>query len=214
MLARDAILPGLIATVIVAQIALVLTGALAFVSFGPIVPRVTGRVGRWVGHLGLVILRSFPEYMLAYLFLQIFSPSMPPAILALALHNGAIIGHLLGRQGAESVQGLRPDAPRELTLWGFELAPRLYGPFLALCLYRWEIILRETAVMGMLGIASLGFHVDSALAELRLDRALVILLATGLLTALADALSHGVRARIGAARANALPQQRLIGATA
>ena len=130
-----------------------------------------------------------------YLFLQVFGPSMLPAILALALHNGAIIAHLLGREGETLVPTLRRDAPRGLTLWGWELAPRLSGPFIALCLYRWEIILRETAVMGLLGIATLGFYIDSAMAELRLDRAMVLLVATGLLTAAVDRVSRSLRRR-------------------
>ncbi|MHA7866950.1 MAG: PhnE/PtxC family ABC transporter permease [Salipiger thiooxidans] len=197
-LVTDEMLPGLLATFVVAQIALALTGALAFAGFGLIVPRVTPRWGRALGHLGLVILRSFPEYMLAYLFLQVFGPSMLPAVLALALHNGAIIAHLLGREGETLLPTLRRDAPRGLTLWGWELAPRLSGPFLALCLYRWEIILRETAVMGLLGIATLGFYIDSAMAELRLDRAVVLLIATGLVTAGIDALSRALRRRTGA----------------
>ena len=179
------------------QIALVLTGAIAFAGFGLVVGRVAGRA-RLLGHLGLVVLRSFPEYMLAYLFLQVFGPSMLPAILALALHNGAIIGHLLGRE-AEAIP-LRRDAPQGVTLWAWELAPRLFGRFVALCLYRWEIILRETAVMGLLGIATLGFFIDSAVAELRLDRALVLLLVTGAITAGADAASRAVRSRMGAVR--------------
>ncbi|SHI34276.1 PhnE/PtxC family ABC transporter permease [Wenxinia saemankumensis] len=192
-------LPGLIATLIVGQIALVLTGALAFAASGPLVPRVSGRIGAAATHLVLVILRSLPEYMLAYLFLQVFGPSMLPAILALALHNGAIIGHLTGREGAALVPGLRRDAPRGLSLWGYELAPRLFGPFLALCLYRWEIILRETAVMGLLGVATLGFFVDMAVAELRMDRVLVLLVATGLMTSAVDALSRALRRRVGRA---------------
>lgn len=204
-------LPGIIATVICAQIALVLTGAVAFFGFGLIVPRVSGRAGAALGHLGLVILRSFPEYMLAYLFVQVFGPSMLPAILALGLHNGAIIGHLLGRQAEALCPELRSDAPRGLTLWAWELAPRLYGPFLALCLYRWEIILRETAVMGLLGVMTLGFFVDSALAELRTDRALVLLVAAGALTAAVDGLSRALRRRIGAGAVRRLPPQTLIG---
>ncbi len=192
-------LPGVVATLIVGQIALVLSGLLAFLGFGMIVPRVTGRVGRLAGHLGLVILRSFPEYMLAYLFLQVFGPSMLPAILALGLHNGAIIGHLLGREAEPVVAGLRRDAPRGLLLWSHELAPRLFGRFVALCLYRWEIILRETAVMGILGVMTLGFYIDSAVAELRLDRALVLLVVAGAVTAGADALSTAIRSRLGSA---------------
>ncbi|RMJ20410.1 hypothetical protein PHISP_08720, partial [Aspergillus sp. HF37] len=94
---------------------------------------------------------------------------MLPAILALGLHNGAIIGHLLGRQATGLT--LRADAPRGLTLWGWEIVPRLFGPFVALCLYRWEIIIRESAIMGILGIATLGFYLDDAIGELRIDRA-------------------------------------------
>jgi phosphonate transport system permease protein len=192
-------LPGVLATLVVGQIALALTGLVAFLSFGVIVPRVTGRVGRLAGHLGLVVLRSFPEYMLAYLFLQVFGPSMLPAILALSLHNGAIIGHLLGREAEPVVAGLRRDAPRGLMLWSHELAPRLFGRFVALCLYRWEIILRESAVMGILGVMTLGFYIDSAVAELRLDRALVLLVVAGAVTAGADALSTAIRSRLGSA---------------
>ena len=196
-LVTEQVWPGIAATVVVGQIALVLTGAVAFAAFGWIVPRVAGRVGAGAGHLVLVVLRSFPEYMLAYLFLQVLGPSMLPAILALALHNGAIIGHLVGREA--SALEMRRDAPRGLTLWGWELAPRLFGRFLALCLYRWEIILRETTVMGLLGIATLGFYVDAAVAELRIDRVVVLLVGAGLLTAAVDTASRAVRRRIGAA---------------
>lgn len=190
---RHEALPGTLATLIVGQIALALTGMLAFAGFAIVVPRVAGRA-RPLGHLLLVLLRSFPEYMLAYLFLQLLGPSMLPAILALALHNGAIIAHLLGREAA--LLPLRPDAPRGLVLWAWELAPRLSGRFVALCLYRWEIILRETAVMGLLGVATLGFYIDSALAELRVDRALVLLAAAMAITAGADAVSRAIRSRM------------------
>jgi phosphonate transport system permease protein len=160
--------PGAWATLVVGQITLALMGVLAL-AFAPlIVPRLSGRFGSLIGHLGLVVGRSTPEYMLAFLLLQIFGPSMLPAILALALHNAAIIGHLVGRQADVMTRDLRPDAPSGLNLYGYELLPRLYGGFLALCLYRWEIVLRESAILGILGIQTLGFFIDSAIAELRL----------------------------------------------
>lgn len=196
------VLPGLAATLVAAQIALVLTGLVAVATSGLTVPRVAGRAGSVLGHLALVVLRSVPEVMLAFLFLQILGPSMLPAVLALALHNGAIIGHLLGREGLAACATLRRDAPAGLTLWAWELAPRLFGRFLALLLYRWEIILRETAVMGLLGVATLGFYVQGAVAELRLDRALVLLVSAGVLTAGVDALSRALRRRLGADRAS------------
>lgn len=190
-------LPGLVATLICAQIALAFCGVLAVMSFGLIVPKVSSRTTRFAGHLGLVIARSIPEYMLAYLFLQAFGPSMLPAVLALGIHNGAIIAHLLGRQGEEIVKTLRLDAPKGVALLSWELVPRLFGQFVALCLYRWEIILRETAVMGLLGVATLGFFIDAAVSELRMDRVVVLLIVGVLLIALIDGLSRWIRGRIG-----------------
>jgi len=137
--------------------------------------------------------RSTPEYMLAYLFLQVLGPSMLPAVLALALHNGAIIGHLVGRQADGLTKSLRSDAPTGLDLYAYELVPRLYGGFLAFCLYRWEIVLRETAILGILGVKTLGFYIDSAVSELRMDRAMLLVAATAFVTLAADAISRRLR---------------------
>ncbi len=185
--------PGAWATIIVGQITLALTGIIALMTFPLIVPRLTGRVGAIVGHIGLVIARSIPEYMLAYLLLQVFGPSMLPAIIALAVHNGAIVGHLMGRQADHMVQTLGADAASGANLYLYELLPRLYGQFLAFCLYRWEIILRESAILGILGVVTLGFYIDSAIAEIRLDRAMFLICVTAAMTLSVDALSRMLR---------------------
>jgi len=187
----DQALPGAVATLVLSQLALALAAFLAALAFPAIVPRVAGRWGARAGHLLLVLFRSTPEYMLAFIFLQLFGPSMLPAILALGLHNGAIIGHLLGRQAREL--RLRPDAPRGLTLWGWDLMPRLSGNYWALCLYRWEIIIRESAIMGILGIATLGFYIQTNVAELRLDRVVALLAVSVVVTMAVDALSRALR---------------------
>lgn len=189
-------LPGTGQTLIVSQLALAGAAMIAACAFPMIVPRVVGRGGALVGHGVLVVLRSLPEYMLAFVFLQVFGPSLLPAVLALALHNGAIIAHLTGRQ-AEGLR-LRPDAPHGLTLAGWDLFPRLSGNFAALCLYRWEIILRESAIVGLLGIGTLGFYIQTNVQGLRLDRVLALLLVTIVITLAIDALSRRVRAGMAA----------------
>ncbi|WP_458526529.1 PhnE/PtxC family ABC transporter permease [Onishia taeanensis] len=216
IMAQEA-LPGIWNTLVLTQIALVLTGLLALLLY-PLVsrhffqrrrlpprPALAGsrRVGdvrpttglpHLLGHGLLVVLRSTPEYLLAFILLQLWGPSMLPAVVALAIHNGGIIAHLVGRRSNEV--GLRPDAPRGLARYAFELTPRLYGPFLALLFYRWEIIMRETAILGILGITTLGFYVDSAIQEIRFDRAMVLILVTALLNIGVDALARHLRARL------------------
>ncbi len=189
-------LPGVLATLVLSQIALALAAALALIGFPLIVRRVSGRAGVLLGHAALVLGRSIPDYMLAFVLLQLLGPSMLPAALALGLHNGAIIAHLLGRQAEAQVPRLRPDAPRGLALAAWELLPRLSGNFWALCLYRWEIIVRDSAMMGLLGIGTLGFFVDAAVQELRTDRVLLLLGVSALVTLAIDALSGRIRARM------------------
>ncbi|WP_334062543.1 PhnE/PtxC family ABC transporter permease [Limimaricola cinnabarinus] len=189
-------LPGTIATLVLSQLALALAALVAVTCFPLIVGRVIGRAGALAGHAALVLARSIPDYMLAFLILQVTGPSMIPAILALGLHNGAIIAHLMGRQGDALVPRLRADAPRGLRLAAWELLPRLSGNFFALCLYRWEIIVRDSAILGLLGIATLGFYVDAAVQELRTDRAVLLLVVSALLTLGIDTLSGRIRARM------------------
>jgi phosphonate transport system permease protein len=175
----------------VAQIALVGMGLLALALFPLVSRRFLGQIGQPAGRVLLVVVRSTPEYMLAYVLLQLLGPSMLPAIIALAVHNAAIVGYLMGRH-ADALD-YRADAPKGLNLYAYDTVPRLYGQFLAYNLYRWEIIVRESAIFGILGVATLGYHVDAAISELRFDVAVVLILATVGLCALIDILSRRLR---------------------
>jgi len=188
------ILPGALNTLILSQIALLGMAILSLVLFPMICRRFAGRFGRPVGRALLVVVRSTPDYMLAYVLLQTLGPSMLPAVIALVAHNGAVVGYLMGRQ-ADALP-YRPDAPRGLDLYFYETLPRLYGQFLAYVLYRWEIILRESAIFGILGVTTLGFYVDGAISELRLDTAVVLIVATAALSMTVDAFSRWLRAAL------------------
>jgi phosphonate transport system permease protein len=185
------VLPGALNTVVLSQIALVGMGLLALTLFPLVSRRFMGRIGQPAGRVLLVVVRSTPEYMLAYVLLQLLGPSMLPAVIALAVHNGAIVGYLMGRHADDL--DYRPDAPRGLNLYAYDTTPRLYGQFLAYGLYRWEIIVRESAIFGILGVATLGYYVDAAISELRFDVAVVLILATVGLCALIDTLSRRLR---------------------
>jgi phosphonate transport system permease protein len=185
------ILPGAWNTLVLSQIALVSMGVMALILFPLVSRRFFGPAGQTSGRILLVIVRSTPEYMMAYVLLQLMGPSMLPAIIALAVHNAGIVGYLMGRH-ADALD-YRPDAPSGLNLYAYETLPRLYGQFLAYMLYRWEIIVRESAIFGILGVRTLGFHVDGAISELRFDVALVLILATVLLCAGIDWISRKLR---------------------
>jgi phosphonate transport system permease protein len=174
LLLLDQALPGMVATIQLTMIALVATGLLTLVFFPLISPLLLGRAARTGGHTFLVIVRSTPEYILAFVLLNLWGPSMLPAIVALSLH----------------------DAAKGANRYFYEVLPRVYRPMLALLFYRWEVILRETAILGILGIATLGFYVDSAFADLRFDRALLLILVTAMLNICVDSISRSIRSRL------------------
>ena len=188
------ILPGLGQTLVLGMAALLMTGILALLLFPLISSQFGHRLSRGAGHALLVLLRTLPEFLLAFVFVVILGPSMLPGILALALHTGAIVAHLCGR--FTDTLSLRLDAAGGLNRYAFEVLPRIYPNFLAFLLYRWEIIMRETAILGVLGITTLGFYIDSAFSELRIDRALVLIAASVLLNLTVDAISRNLRQRL------------------
>ena len=85
---------------------------------------------------------------------------------------------------------------RGINLYFYETLPRLYGQFLAYVLYRWEIILRESAIFGMLGVATMGWYFDAAMSGLKLDVAVVLVFAMAGLSICVDWLSRALRARL------------------
>ncbi len=187
-------LEGIYNTVILSLMALVATAVVALVLFPLIASHFCSRPVRSVGQLALIVFRSIPELILAFICTLLLGPSMLPAIIALALHNGAIIGFLIGQYS--DCLTLRDDACQGWNRYFYELLPRIYPQFLAFLFYRWEVITRETAILGILGIHTLGFYIDSAFEDLRFDRAMFLILITACLNMLLDSISRRLRSQI------------------
>ncbi len=187
-------LPGIGNTLVLTQIALVSSAIVALILF-PVISRwFFKRTGRSIGHIFLVIMRSTPEYILAFILLIWWGPSMLPAVVALTLHNGAIIAHLIGRYSNRL--NIHENRLHGLNLYAYKILPGIYGQFLAFIFYRWEIIMRETAILGILGITTLGFYIDSAISDIRLDKAMVLIAITALLNLSVDMVSRYIRKKL------------------
>lgn len=189
-----ALTTGSLNTWLLAQMALGATGLFALLAMPLNAPLMLPGWARGLGDGLLIVLRSLPEYLLNFLGLLWLGPSMLPALLAITAHNGAIIGHLLGRHSADLAGPVLPA--RALDCYGYYLVPSLYGQFLSYLLYRWEIIMRETAMLGLLGIPTLGFYVDSAFEALQFDKALLLIVAASALNLLADGLAQRLRSHL------------------
>ena len=190
----DVALPALWDTLLLSQLALVLTGILVLLFYPwaskTFFPKSFSAI-RELGKGTLLVLRSVPEMIFAFVFLLILGPSGIPAVLALALHNAGLISYLLVRH-SEQIE-YRKDAGQGINHYFYEVTPRVYPHFLSLLLYRWEVIIRESAILGILGITTLGFYIDSAFEDIRYDRALFLIVISALLNILVDSFSRKIR---------------------
>lgn len=162
----------------------------------------TGRRALWVtqvaGVRGLfVFLRALPEYVLAFV-LVVLGPGAWPAVLALAIHNFGI----LGRLGSEVVENTDVSPARQARAGGASrtqiaalvLFPQTLSRMLLYFFYRWESCVRESVVLGMLGVATLGYYIQNdARARLRYDEMLLYLMLGAVLVLAGDLVSALVR---------------------
>ena len=186
---------GIWKTVVLTQIVLVGTGLFSLFVFPFACRHFAGKVANRIWHYLLIIVRTTPEYILAYIFLTLWGPSMLPAVWAILLHNGAILA-FLSSNNADLVQ-LRIDAPfKRIDRYFYEILPRIYGQFLAFLFYRWEVMMRESAILGILGIYTLGFYIHSAISDDQIDKVMLLILFTAMLNMGIDSISQVVRRRL------------------
>ncbi len=188
-------MPGIFNTMVLTQISFVLAGLATMVLMVTVTKHFAPGLKGKPGTLLLIVLRTTPEYILAYICIQIFGPSMIPAILALSLHNGAIVAFLT----VKSIDQIPLPMDRSkgiINCYFYEVIPRIYGVFLANLFYRWEVMVRESALFGILGIYTLGFYVDSAISDDKMDKVIIIIAVMALLNIGIDSLSQRVRRKI------------------
>lgn len=183
-------LPGLWNTIVLTLMALACSGLLCLLWY----PMTSHRaVSRWLQPVTrgfLIVGRATPEILLVFIVMLITGPSMAPALIALAIHNGAILAFLLGRQLDTLPRSPLHKSPANA--WAYEWTPGLYPSFLSLLLYRAETIVRESAIIGIIGIPTLGFYIDSAFEDLAFSKAVFLIGLTALLTILVDTLSRSM----------------------
>lgn len=194
-LTSEQALAGIWNTLVLTQIALVCSAIFTLVVFPTANRHFFNSPITLPAKLLLIILRTTPEYILAYIFLLLWGPSMLPAICALFIHNGAILAHLTSRN-VDLIQLHFDSNGKRINRYFFEILPRCYGQFLAFLFYRWEVIMRESAILGILGITTLGYFIDSAIAQDHLDVALFLIVVTALLNMCIDSLSQVIRKKL------------------
>jgi phosphonate transport system permease protein len=144
--------------------------------------------------------RSVNSLVWALLFVAVFGPGPLAGTLAIAFRSIGFTGKLF----AEAVEEAHRGSIEALTAAGAgRLATLLYGywpqvkpGFWSVALFRWDINIRESAVLGLVGAGGIGVALDTALNLLYWDQVAVVLAAIFSVVVLAEVIVTFVRGRI------------------
>jgi phosphonate ABC transporter permease subunit PhnE len=147
-----------------------------------------------IGRFILVATRSVHAMIWALFFVAVFGPGALAGTLAIAVHSIGFTGKFL----SEAIEEAKPgpiealvaagSPPLSLLLKGYW--PQVKPAFLAIAMFRWDINVRESAVLGLVGGGGLGMALDTALSNLYWDQAglvLVVIFAVVIVTEIVTA---------------------------
>ena len=128
----------------------------------------------------IVSSRSINSLIWALLLVSILGPGVLAGIIAIALRSIGFIGKLL----YESIEEISPTAVEAIVVtgasrpqviaWGVfpQIAPTLAG----ISLFRWDINIRESTVLGLVGAGGMGLKLNAALNTLAWPKVTMILI--------------------------------------
>ncbi|MBN9792867.1 phosphonate ABC transporter, permease protein PhnE [Pseudonocardia sp. TMWB2A] len=149
----------------------------------------------------LSFLRAVPDVVFALVFVTAVGLGPFPGVLALVLHNIGVMGKLW----AETVEDADPGPPTALRSAGagrlqvavHALLPSVTPQLVGLLLYRFDVNVRSSLVLGLVGAGGIGFLINQSIQLFRFDEMLTHILVVLVLIVAVDQLSALVRRRLG-----------------
>jgi phosphonate transport system permease protein len=153
-----------------------------------------------VAKLILVSSRSVNSLVWALLFVGIFGPGALAGTLAIAFRSIGFVGKLFGEALEETQAGPIEALAAAGAPWASRMTfgywPQVKPAFWSIALFRWDINVRESAVLGLVGAGGIGMALDSALNLFQWNRVAVILLAIFAIVIVGEIAVTQVRRRI------------------
>ena len=148
----------------------------------------------------LVASRSVNSLVWALLFLAVFGPGPLAGTLAIGFRSIGFVGKLLGEAIEQAPRGPIEALEAAGAGWfaqiGYGYWPQVKPAFWSVVLLRWDINVRESAVLGLVGAGGVGMVLDTAMNLFQWNRVATVLLAVFAVVVVAEVVVTQVRKRV------------------
>jgi phosphonate transport system permease protein len=154
----------------------------------------------YLAKLLLVASRSVNSLVWALLFIAVFGPGALAGTLAITFRSIGFVGKLFGEACEEAhagtLEALRATGSPWLSILTKGYWPQVKPAFWAIVLLRWDINVRESAVLGLVGAGGIGVALNTAMNLFQWNRVAVVLLAIFAVVIAAEIIVTQIRKRL------------------
>ena len=161
---------------------------------------VPNRPLNFLARLTLVSSRSVNSLVWALLFVAVFGPGALAGTLAIAFRSigfgGPLGGEAIEEANKGSIEALQAVGAPWFSILTKGYWPQIEPAFWSVVLFRWDINVRESAVLGLVGAGGIGMALDTAMNLFQWDRVAMVLVAIFVVVIVAEIVVTEIRKRI------------------
>jgi len=154
----------------------------------------------WIARFFLVSSRTVNSLVWALLFVAVFGPGVISGVLAIAFRSIGFIGKLLGEALDEvnmgSVEALKATGAPTITILMKAYWPQVMPAFFSIILFRWDINVRESAVLGLVGAGGIGVVLSDSMNLFQWRQVSIALLAIFAVVIIAEIIVVNIRKKL------------------
>ncbi|MDQ2079998.1 phosphonate ABC transporter, permease protein PhnE [Xanthobacteraceae bacterium Astr-EGSB] len=148
----------------------------------------------------IVASRSINSLIWALLLVTVLGPGVLAGIVAIALRSIGFIGKLLYEAIEEidkkQVEAIQATGATSLQVVDYAVVPQVMPAFAGISVFRWDINIRESSVVGLVGAGGIGLNLEASLNTLAWSQVSLILLVILATVLVSEWVSAKVRAAI------------------
>ena len=158
------------------------------------------RAAYMFARFAIVVSRSVDTLIWALVFIIVVGPGSLAGALAVAMRSVGFLAKLFA-EGIEEidhgqVEAVTATGASGLATLVYGIVPQVRPAFLGISIYRWDINIRESTVLGLVGAGGIGFTLNEAILGLEWARVGLIIVVILAVVLVSEAVSALARARI------------------
>ncbi len=157
----------------------------------------------WVHHplkIALALLRSIPVILLALLFVTAVGLGAVPGVLAIGIHSVGMLGKLFAEEVEGADEGVWEAMDSAGANWfqkvRYAIWPQVAAQIYSLTLFRLDMNIRESAVLGLVGVAGLGLWIENYRRAFDYPSVATLVIVTMLVVLVVEQLSIYIRRKL------------------